>query len=98
MTSLQLRCPSCKNAQNLPHSELKFGGEVRCNECGTTSLIVKDYELRLRSEIDIASRQICSACGDITSHNARFCQNGHPLVHKCINCKQEISISHNICD
>lgn len=98
MTFLQLTCPSCGNGQALAQEDIRFGKEVRCEQCSKVSLITKDNDLRLRSELEASNKQVCPSCGEVVSVKARFCQNRHALMRPCLNCEKEISISHNICE
>jgi hypothetical protein len=89
-------CPSCR--QTIETVETAFGAEISCPNCASISLLTKNHELRLRSEIDVAQKQICPTCGDVTAQSARFCQNGHALLKKCIYCKREIVVTHRVCE
>lgn len=43
---------------------------------------------------------VCAKCGGIASREARFCQEGHALVRKCVHkeCNSEFPIEHLRCD
>lgn len=41
---------------------------------------------------------MCSACGRVAQRDARFCQDGHSLVQRCIKCGREFAVDHQRCD
>ena len=42
--------------------------------------------------------KVCTVCGRVAQREARFCQEGHALVRKCVKCLTEFAIDHQRCD
>ena len=93
-----LRCPSCGSGITEPSREKAFGAEFRCDVCGIASVLIVDRALVPLSTLQKAGEKVCVACGRVAQREARFCQEGHPLVRKCIKCLHEFAVDHQRCD
>ncbi len=79
---------------------MPFGAEFRCDHCGVISVLIIDRALVPLSTLQRQGEKVCVACGRIALREARFCQEGHALVRRCVyqNCGQEFAIDHQRCD
>jgi hypothetical protein len=96
-----LRCPSCGGGITQPSREMPFGAEFRCDRCGISSVLIIDRALVPLSSLQKQGERVCTACGRVSQREARFCQEGHPLVRRCINstvCTAEFAVDHQRCD
>lgn len=89
-----LVCPHCGNTRNVIEKEFHFGAELRCEACGTTSVLITNQQLYQPRPGDL----ICIRCGRVSPPTSRYCQCGADLRRKCIQCLQEFPIFHTICD
>lgn len=93
-----LRCPSCGRGITQPSREMAFGAAFRCDHCNTTSVLIVDQALVPLSSLQKVGEKVCTACGRVSQREARFCQEGHALVRRCVKCLQEFTIDHQRCD
>lgn len=93
-----LRCPSCSGGISQPSREMPFGAEFRCDRCGITSVLIIDRALVPLSTLQKQGEKVCTVCGRVAQREARFCQEGHALVRKCIKCLTEFAVDHQRCD
>ena len=93
-----LRCPSCGGGITQPSREMAFGAEFRCGHCNITSVLIIDQALIPLSSLQKQGERVCIACGRVAQREARFCQEGHALVRKCIKCLTEFAVDHQRCD
>jgi RecJ-like exonuclease len=95
---IALRCPSCGGSPSEPSREMSFGAEFRCNNCGVTSVMIIDKALVPLSTLMKQGEKVCTKCGRMEIREARFCQEGHALVQRCLHCQTEFSVHHHRCD
>src|ERR1035441_4663401 len=95
-----LRCPSCGGGASQPSREMPFGAEFRCDHCGVISVLIIDRALVPLSTLQRQGEKVCVACGRVALREGRFCQEGHPLVRRCISplCGKEFPVDHHRCD
>lgn len=95
-----LRCPSCGSGITEPSREKPFGAEFRCDGCGVTSVLIINRALLPVDALQKSGDQVCAICGRVAKLDARFCQDGHPLVRRCLNqeCLKEFPAHHQRCD
>ena len=96
-----LRCPSCGGGVTQPSRDMSFGAEFRCDHCGISSVLIIDRALIPLSSLQKQGEKVCIACGRVAQREARFCQEGHALVRRCINstvCQAEFAVDHQRCD
>lgn len=95
-----LRCPACGGGISNPSRALAFGAEFRCDHCGVVSVLIVDQALVALSTLQREGERVCTSCGRVATRIARFCQEGHSLVRKCINqaCLKEFAVDHQRCD
>lgn len=93
-----LRCPSCGEGINQPSREMPFGAEFRCDGCDITSVLIVNRDLVPLNTLLKLGEKVCTTCGRIAQREARFCQDGHPLIRKCIKCLTEFAVDHKRCD
>ena len=95
-----LQCPSCGSADTGPSKPLAFGAEFTCAKCGDTSVLIINRALLPIDALQKSGERVCVSCGRIALRDARFCQEGHSLVRRCINqdCLKEFAIDHQRCD
>jgi biotin carboxyl carrier protein len=79
---------------------MPFGAEFRCDHCGVISVLIIDRALVPLSTLQRQGEKVCVACGRVALREARFCQEGHPLVRRCISplCGKEFPVDHHRCD
>ena len=93
-----LKCPSCGSSTTGPSKQLAFGAEFSCAHCGCTSVLIINRELVALSSLQKQGEKVCTICGRVAQREARFCQEGHALVRKCINCFAQFAVDHQRCD
>lgn len=95
-----LKCPSCGGATTGPSKPLAFGAEFLCAHCGSTSVLIINRSLLPADALQKSGDQVCAVCGRVAKLDARFCQDGHKLVRKCLNndCHKEFPAHHQRCD
>ncbi len=91
---IALQCPSCGSSDTADSRAVHFGREFTCKRCKTTSVLVINSKLHIRS----FGEHVCMACGRVASAKARFCQCGSSLVQKCRWCTGEFPVDHALCD
>jgi len=77
---------------------MRFGAEFRCDHCGVTSVLIIDRALVPLSTLQKQGEKVCIECGRMELQEARFCQEGHPLVRECQWCQKDIAVDHQRCD
>jgi hypothetical protein len=95
---IPLRCPACSGAINQPTRETTFGAEFRCEICGITSVLIINQALVPLSTLQKLGIKVCTICGRVAQSEARFCQEGHALIRKCLKCLKEFAVDHQRCD
>jgi RNA polymerase subunit RPABC4/transcription elongation factor Spt4 len=93
-----LRCPSCGGGITQPSREMPFGAEFRCDHCSILSVLIIDRALVPLISLQKQGEKVCTACGRVAEREARFCQEGHPLVRACVHCQNEFAVDHERCD
>lgn len=91
---IALRCPSCGSAETVDSRVAHFGYEFTCSHCRTTSVLVINSKLYIRSP----GEHVCTACGRVAAPTARYCQCGSSLVTQCHRCLAEFPADHGLCD
>jgi RecJ-like exonuclease len=79
---------------------MPFGAEFRCDHCGVISVLIIDRALVPLSTLQKHGEKVCISCGRTALREARFCQEGHPLVRRCVypGCRKEFPVDHQRCD
>ena len=95
---IPLRCPSCGAVSSSPARPVAFGAELRCVHCQALSILVLHRDLVLTDALQKSGEQVCGTCGELARKDARFCQQGHPLVQTCLACASEFPAHHQRCD
>ncbi len=95
-----LKCPSCGSSTTGPSKPLAFGAEFSCAHCGSTSVLIINRALLPVDALQKSGDQVCAICGRVAKLDARFCQDGHSLVRRCLNqeCLKEFPAHHQRCD
>ena len=93
-----LRCPSCGSGAGTPSRGMPFGAEFSCESCGVTSVLIINRELLPLGTLQKHGDKVCFTCGRLASKEARFCQEGHSLVRRCLACNKEFPVEHQRCD
>lgn len=93
-----LRCPSCGDGASTPSRRMPFGAEFSCESCGITSVLIINRELLPLGTLQKHGDKVCFTCGRLASQEARFCQEGHSLVRRCLACNKEFPVDHQRCD
>src|SRR5438445_1347146 len=91
-----LRCPSCGGGPSEPSREMPFGAEFRCDHCSVISVLIIDRALVPLSTLQKQGEKVCITCGRVAQREARFCQEGHALVRRCVyhDCLLEFPVGH----
>ena len=94
--TVALRCPSCGSAETIGACEVRFGFHFTCQHCKASSVLIVGRQLY----VPRPGEHICIECGQVAPRDARYCQCGRNLVHKCSSrfCEKEIPIEHGICN
>jgi biotin carboxyl carrier protein len=79
---------------------MAFGAEFRCDHCGISSVLIVDRALVPLNTLLKQGEKVCSTCGRMALREARFCQEGHVLIRRCVyhNCHREFPSDHQRCD
>jgi hypothetical protein len=95
-----LKCPSCGSSTTGPSKPLAFGAEFSCAHCGGTSVLIINRALHPVDALQKSGDQVCAVCGRVAKLDARFCQDGHTLVRRCVSqeCLKEFPAHHQRCD
>jgi hypothetical protein len=62
------------------------------------SILVINQNLVPMESLQRSGEKVCAECGQVAMKEARFCQQGHPLVRACLACAQEFPAHHQRCD
>jgi polyribonucleotide nucleotidyltransferase len=79
---------------------MAFGAEFRCDHCSITSVLIVDRALVPLSTLQKQGEKVCTTCGRMALREARFCQEGHALIRRCVypGCHREFGVDHQRCD
>ncbi len=91
---IALQCPQCGGTDTVDARVARFGYEFTCKHCKTTSVLVINSKLHIRT----GGEHVCVDCGRVASSNARYCQCGASLVAQCRSCLKEFPVDHTLCD
>ena len=95
---IALRCPSCGATSSSAPRAASYGAEIRCDHCQAVSILVINQNLVPMESLQRSGEKVCAECGQVAMKEARFCQQGHPLVRACLACAQEFPAHHQRCD
>lgn len=90
---IPLHCPACGSSKNEGLRERAFGGEIKCKNCGVTSVLVVDNQWHQKK----TGEYVCSTCGRIALSGARFCECSKSLIRPCLVCANEFFVGSNVC-
>jgi len=90
---IPLICPSCGAKSREGLKERSFGGEMQCDHCGNTAVLVIDNVWSKKTRDDY----VCVHCGRIARKGDRFCECSMSLQKQCVACQVEFFIGKNVC-
>ena len=90
---IPLTCPTCGSGSHDGLRERTFGGEIKCKNCGVTSVLVIDNEWHPKK----SGEYVCNTCGRIARGGDRFCECSKSLIRQCASCGNEFFAGRTVC-